>query len=1092
MTEALVVQAIYSFKGTNNDELCFKKGEIITVTQKEDGGWWEGTLGGKTGWFPSNYVVECKDVPVVSPITPISQQKQYQEVVIKDLVDSEKAHVAELQGLITNFLVPLEKSSILTLDEFKQLTSNLSEVVETHQQLLNSLEDNIKVIHGARIGNLFLTRAPKIKAVHQTYCSLHPRAVCILDKYKDELTKFMESCNAASPGVLVLTTGLSKPFRRLDKYSGMLQELERHLEESHPDRGDTQRSVVVYKEIAATCAATRRQKELELQVLTGPVRGWEGQSLVTLGDIIYMGSVAIGPQHHDRYLVLFPTTLLMLSISHRLSAFIYEGKLPLTGIVVNRLEDSDQFKNAFEISGPMIEKKIAVCQSKDEANHWVELLRKHMPRSSNTHQKVSPSQAEIVSQPHLNQRGYCSRTSVVSYSPLVNYVTTLPPPNYPPASPYNALARLYHKCVKQKIINRKLLKSLLYPEYLVKIDTSKVKRRHHKVECVIIKRDSNCRDSIIKCDSDSDSDSSSLDEDTNKIYRQDAIDRNSSSDNDSDSSDDNNPFGYIRYYNPSTGEKREETKYESVIDYGIVTTPKLVRRQSTKPSIILTSTAKVKLVKQFSENSEASSSNFVPKCSMACEDLVNLDSSFEMDTLDIPESYVPTSRQSCPTKMVGNKFSKSSLTTIYIPTWQSSSDNNLCAQKFSTDKKVALASTTASSSESSTTHSSSIDIPVNIAPLPDAMLAELLYNYNKEEDQKIVEKADSLESDKTEFSSQTVIKPPPMFQNGNRLLSQSNEELNSPGSELFNLDFKNIKFKKHSINSDKPKRKSSIHINTTADSNLRRCVSYKYLELEKKDTSIPVRASYCRCCPEACHSPRSSDSGMAGSCTLNSPDLTPNELYTTQERSSTDMSMLYQKYNDLARLTADSRNILSLSEIEARTYESQCQCTSPFGSTPRTSCQASTSENVYSGSQQDSARTSVTSSLDLYPYPIPQPWEAENQIHSKILSIRPNIPIPKKNTFRQLPQKSKSLTNVPLLGRSPMTTVGEEEEEGKKETFKSGLYAHWWMKAKIPPEVIKGIYQDTRLAATGKGGHVWRTLFSFLAFLCLEINITLA
>jgi len=31
---------------------------VITVTQKEDGGWWEGTLGEKTGWFPSNYVKE--------------------------------------------------------------------------------------------------------------------------------------------------------------------------------------------------------------------------------------------------------------------------------------------------------------------------------------------------------------------------------------------------------------------------------------------------------------------------------------------------------------------------------------------------------------------------------------------------------------------------------------------------------------------------------------------------------------------------------------------------------------------------------------------------------------------------------------------------------------------------------------------------------------------------------------------------------------------------------------------------------------------------------------------------------------------------
>lgn len=72
----------------------------------------------------------------------------------------------------------------LTSDEFKQLTSNLSEVVETHQQLLSSLEENVKAMHTARIGNLFLTRAPKIKAVHQTYCSLHPRAVCILDKYQ--------------------------------------------------------------------------------------------------------------------------------------------------------------------------------------------------------------------------------------------------------------------------------------------------------------------------------------------------------------------------------------------------------------------------------------------------------------------------------------------------------------------------------------------------------------------------------------------------------------------------------------------------------------------------------------------------------------------------------------------------------------------------------------------------------------------------------------------------------------------------------------------------------------------------------------------
>ncbi len=41
-------------------QLCFSKGDIITVTQVVEGGWWEGTLDTKTGWFPSNYVKELK------------------------------------------------------------------------------------------------------------------------------------------------------------------------------------------------------------------------------------------------------------------------------------------------------------------------------------------------------------------------------------------------------------------------------------------------------------------------------------------------------------------------------------------------------------------------------------------------------------------------------------------------------------------------------------------------------------------------------------------------------------------------------------------------------------------------------------------------------------------------------------------------------------------------------------------------------------------------------------------------------------------------------------------------------------------------
>lgn len=113
METPYTVQAEYSFKGSNNDELCFKKGDIITVTQREEGGWWEGTLGDKTGWFPSNYVKEYKTpLPPAETIRPPEEIQASRSLVLNDLLESEKAHVAEIRGLLENFLEPLSNSQM--------------------------------------------------------------------------------------------------------------------------------------------------------------------------------------------------------------------------------------------------------------------------------------------------------------------------------------------------------------------------------------------------------------------------------------------------------------------------------------------------------------------------------------------------------------------------------------------------------------------------------------------------------------------------------------------------------------------------------------------------------------------------------------------------------------------------------------------------------------------------------------------------------------------------------------------------------------------------------------------------------------------
>lgn len=416
------VIALFSFKGKNNDELCFKKGDIITITQVDDEGWWEGTLNDKTGWFPSNYVKEyripdgghtsIKTSPERSPQESPAHQKLNRDIVLKDIVDSERVNVAELQGLVNNFLQPLEASNILKKDEYKQLLGNIHEILETHQCLLANLEATVLQGLSGRIGNLFLTIAPRLKSIHTTYCNNHPQAVCILDRYRDELNEFMEHSGAISPGILVLTTGLSKPFRRLDKYSAMLQELERYTEKNHPDRGDTQRSIAVYREITDHCASIRKQRELALQILTSGIKGWEGEELSSLGEIIHVGAVTLATvDRRDRYFVLFPTTLLVLSTSPRMSSFIYEGKLPLTGINVTGIEDTDEIRNALEITGPMIESIVVLCATKEERQRWIDLLIQEQGTSPLKSPTVSRMNNQLNGK-HQQPMGHCTSPGI--------------------------------------------------------------------------------------------------------------------------------------------------------------------------------------------------------------------------------------------------------------------------------------------------------------------------------------------------------------------------------------------------------------------------------------------------------------------------------------------------------------------------------------------------------------------------------------------------------------------------------------------------------------------------------------------------------
>lgn len=377
-----LVQAIYDYVGENNDELCLKKGDIITVTQTPEGGWFEGTLRGMTGWFPCNYVEPIFDedqgnendaakasdyneqsisggekgdnkgdssvTGKIEKIHPTQDENdENRKQVIREIMESEATYIKELTLIHQNILLPLIKSGITAPNETTAVVNSVIDILNVHIRFLGSLRTLLesRPSRTLRVGGVFMEYAATIKEVHTKYCALHPHFISSIDKFKDDIVNYFKSINIQN-GSLVLTSSLSFSFRRLDRYPALLQQLQRYTEEDDADRGDTQRAGFLYRELVACCLEIRRQKEMELEVMLGNIKNWPSNvaSVETFGPIVRMNLVNVTPPSSatskDRYLVLFEHHLLLLSISREMTSFNFELCWPLNDILPLPRNDS--------------------------------------------------------------------------------------------------------------------------------------------------------------------------------------------------------------------------------------------------------------------------------------------------------------------------------------------------------------------------------------------------------------------------------------------------------------------------------------------------------------------------------------------------------------------------------------------------------------------------------------------------------------------------------------------------------------------------------------------------------------------------------
>ncbi|KAK3087397.1 hypothetical protein FSP39_005418 [Pinctada imbricata] len=158
--EVRKVRALYDFEAAEDNELTFKAGEFISVTDDSDVNWWKGFNQRGEGLFPANFVT--------SDLT-VEPEKE------KKVQFNEEVQVKTVEPAPEDVEIDEEK-----IDEMLQLIQNADPTGETRPdtpEMLN-LEERCKMM-----GPLIDTELEKIDKKHAGLCELNTKVMEALQMY---------------------------------------------------------------------------------------------------------------------------------------------------------------------------------------------------------------------------------------------------------------------------------------------------------------------------------------------------------------------------------------------------------------------------------------------------------------------------------------------------------------------------------------------------------------------------------------------------------------------------------------------------------------------------------------------------------------------------------------------------------------------------------------------------------------------------------------------------------------------------------------------------------------------------------------------
>ncbi|XP_061573397.1 rho guanine nucleotide exchange factor 38 isoform X2 [Cololabis saira] len=213
--------------------------------------------------------------PILEPEEVRLRKMNRRAKVIKELVQTEKDYLTDLELCIREVVQPLRNLQVIDVD---RLFTNMETVCEVSAALLHQLNaamadpDPEAVV----IGEVFIQAKAALEDVYKIYCYHHDDANMSLKSYEKEeqIKQHFTTCVLAlkkiydqegKPNLLDMGSLIIKPVQRIMKYPLLLRELWQATPEGHPDHQPAQEAFTAARIINVNINEFKRRKDIVMK-----------------------------------------------------------------------------------------------------------------------------------------------------------------------------------------------------------------------------------------------------------------------------------------------------------------------------------------------------------------------------------------------------------------------------------------------------------------------------------------------------------------------------------------------------------------------------------------------------------------------------------------------------------------------------------------------------------------------------------------------------------------------------------------------------------------------------------------------------------